>query len=51
MGSRLWGITDSDEDPMQRCMGGASLAKLVGQKVILADGFCASTMRIDRLMS
>ena len=32
-------------------MGGASLAKLVGQKMILADGFCKSTMEIGLLMS
>ena len=32
-------------------MGGASLAKLVGQGVKLADGICASTMNIDILMS
>ena len=29
-------------------MGGASLAKLVGQKVILADGFCAIVAKIGR---
>ena len=29
-------------------MGGASLAKLVGQTVILADGFSASMVQISR---
>ena len=32
-------------------MGGASLARLVGQKVILADGFCVITMKIGLLVS
>ena len=37
--------------PTSPAMGGASLEKLVGQKVILADVFCANTMKIGFLMS
>ena len=32
-------------------MGGASLERLVGQKVILADNFCASWRKTGVLMS
>ena len=32
-------------------MGGASLAKLVGQKVTLDDGFSASMVKISPIMS